>query len=56
MRFRLPGSKREIDTEGVVAWSDARAGMGLQFLSLHHEEQAEIDTFVDRSFFSNRKA
>jgi uncharacterized protein (TIGR02266 family) len=56
VRFRLPGSKREIDTEVVVAWSDARAGMGLQFLALHHEEQAELDAFVDRSFFSNRKA
>jgi uncharacterized protein (TIGR02266 family) len=56
IRFKLPGSKREIDTEGVVAWSDARVGMGLQFVSLHHEEQAEIDAFVDRSFFSNRKA
>jgi uncharacterized protein (TIGR02266 family) len=56
VRFRLPGSKREIDAEGVVAWSDQRAGMGVQFLSLQHEEQAEIDGFVDRSFFSNRKA
>jgi len=56
VRFRLPGSKREVDTEAVVAWSDARSGMGLQFLSLQHEEQAEIDAFVDRSFFSNRKA
>jgi uncharacterized protein (TIGR02266 family) len=56
VRFRLPGSKREIDTEVVVAWSDARAGMGLQFLALHHEEQAELDAFVDRSFFSNRRA
>lgn len=56
VRFRLPGSKREVDTEGVVAWSDPRVGMGLQFVSLHHEDQGEIDSFVDRSFFSNRKA
>jgi uncharacterized protein (TIGR02266 family) len=56
LRFKLPGAKREVDTEGVVAWSDTRIGMGLQFVSLHHEEQAEIDSFVDRSFFSNRKA
>jgi uncharacterized protein (TIGR02266 family) len=56
VRFRLPASKREIDTEAVVAWSDARSGMGLQFVALHHDEQAEIDGFVDRSFFSNRKA
>ena len=56
VRFRMPGSKREIDTEAVVAWSDARAGMGLQFLALQPDEQAELDAFIDRSFFSNRKA
>jgi uncharacterized protein (TIGR02266 family) len=56
VRFRLPGSKREVDTEAVVAWSDARTGMGLQFVSLSHDQQAELDAFVDRSFFSNRKA
>ena len=56
VRFRLPTTKREIDTEAVVAWSDARSGMGLQFVALHHDDQAEIDGFVDRSFFSNRKA
>src|SRR6187399_2917654 len=31
LRFRLPGSKRDIDAEGRVAWSDRRHGMGLQF-------------------------
>ena len=31
IRFRLPGSKRDIDAEGRVAWSDRRHGMGLQF-------------------------
>jgi uncharacterized protein (TIGR02266 family) len=56
VRFRLPAARREIDTEAVVAWSDARSGMGLQFVALHHEDQAEVDSFVDRSFFSNRKA
>ena len=30
--------------------------MGLQFVSLPSEAQAELDAFVDRSFFSNRKA
>ncbi len=30
-RFRLPGSKRDIEAESRVAWSDRRVGMGLQF-------------------------
>ena len=31
VRFRMPGSKRDIDAEGRVAWSDRRVGMGIQF-------------------------
>lgn len=30
VRFRLPGSKRDIDAEGRVAWSDRRVGMGIR--------------------------
>lgn len=56
IRFRLPGSKREIDAEAVVSWSDQRTGMGLQFLSLDADSQGELDEYVDRHFFSNRKA
>jgi uncharacterized protein (TIGR02266 family) len=56
IRFKLPGGKREIDGEATVAWSDARSGMGLQFVTIDSEAQAELDGFVDRSFFSNRKA
>jgi uncharacterized protein (TIGR02266 family) len=56
VRFRLPGSKRDIDAEAAVAWSDARSGMGVQFVSLGPDEQTDLDEFVDRSFFSNRKA
>jgi len=55
-RFRLPGSKRDIDTESRVAWSDRRAGMGLQFERMSAEDQLAIDEFVDQHFFSNRKA
>ena len=40
LRFRLPGSKKEIDAEALVAWSDQRTGMGLQFLSLDAEAQS----------------
>ena len=56
LRFRSPGSKKEIDAEALVAWSDQRTGMGLQFISLDAEAQAELDEYVDRHFFSNRKA
>jgi uncharacterized protein (TIGR02266 family) len=57
VRFRMPGSKRDIDAEGRVAWSDRRVGMGIQFERVdaaHH--QSIIDNFVDAHFFSNRKA
>jgi len=56
VRFRLPGGGREIDAEATVAWSDARSGMGVQFDRLDPQAQTELDEFVDRSFFSNRKA
>jgi uncharacterized protein (TIGR02266 family) len=55
VRFRLPGSKREIEAEGRVAWSDARVGMGLQFEKVAAGDQTEIDDFVDRHFFTSRK-
>jgi two-component system cell cycle response regulator DivK len=53
-RFRLPGSKRDIDAESRVAWSDRRVGMGLQFEQIDPADQAEIDDFVDQQFFSRR--
>jgi uncharacterized protein (TIGR02266 family) len=56
VKFKLTGSRREIEGEARVAWSDQRAGMGLQFVTLGAEDQTELDAFVDRSFFSNRKA
>ena len=56
LRFRLPGSKRDIDAEGRVAWSDRRHGMGLQFEKVEPQDQAAIDEFVDAHFFSSRKA
>ena len=56
VRFRLPGSKRDIEAESRIAWSDRRVGMGLQFEKVSHEDQAAIDEFVDQHFFSNRKA
>jgi uncharacterized protein (TIGR02266 family) len=56
VRFRMPGSKRDIDAEGRVAWSDRRVGMGIQFETVDPENQTIIDNFVDAHFFSNRKA
>jgi uncharacterized protein (TIGR02266 family) len=56
VRFRLPGSKRDIDAEGKIAWSDRRVGMGVQFETVDPANQAIIDNFVDAHFFSNRKA
>jgi len=56
VRFRMPGSKRDIDAEGRIAWSDRRVGMGIQFESVDPANQTLIDQFVDAHFFSNRKA
>ena len=56
VRFRLPGSKQDIDAEGRVAWSDRRLGMGVQFDKVEPPNQSLIDNFVDAHFFSNRKA
>jgi uncharacterized protein (TIGR02266 family) len=56
LRFRLPGSKKDIDAEARVAWSDRRVGMGLQFDKASAEDQGAIDDFVDAHFFTNRKA
>src|SRR2546427_9799008 len=56
IRFRMPGSKRDIDAQGHVAWSDRRVGMGIQFETVDPANQSIIDNFVDAHFFSNRKA
>jgi uncharacterized protein (TIGR02266 family) len=56
VRFRLPGSKRDVEAESRVSWSDRRIGMGLQFERVEAVDQKAIDEFVDEHFFSNRKA
>src|SRR5690242_5835605 len=56
VRFRMPGSKKDVDAEGRVAWSDRRVGMGIQFEKVEPTNQSVIDNFVDAHFFSNRKA
>ena len=55
-KFRLPGSKRDIEAESRVAWSDRRVGMGLQFEKVEPADQSAVDEFVDQHFFNNRKA
>jgi uncharacterized protein (TIGR02266 family) len=56
LRFRLPGSKKDIDADARVAWSDRRVGMGMQFEKMDAADQRAIDDFVDAHFFTNRKA
>ena len=48
VRFRLPGSERDIEAATRVAWRDARLGLGLQFEAVDAADQAAIDAFVDR--------
>jgi hypothetical protein len=55
VRFRVPGSTRDIDADGRVAWSDHRVGMGVQFEHVDATCQLLIDHFVDARFFSSRK-
>ncbi len=56
LKFRIPGTKKDIDAEARVAWSDRRVGMGLEFTSIEPSAQAAIDDYVQTHFFSNRKA
>jgi uncharacterized protein (TIGR02266 family) len=56
VRFRLPGSRMDIEAESRVAWSDRRVGMGLQFEKVASADQQAVDEFVDQHFFTNRKA
>jgi uncharacterized protein (TIGR02266 family) len=56
VRFRLPSAKSEIDAEARICWTNSRIGMGVQFLKLTTEDQAQVDAYVKAHFFSNRKA
>jgi uncharacterized protein (TIGR02266 family) len=55
LRFRLPGSKRDVDAESHVVWSDRRQGMGFRFEKVDPQDQILIDEFVDAHFFNSRK-
>src|SRR6185312_10980358 len=43
VRFRMPGSKHDIDAEGHVSWCDRRVGMGIQFDNVDRASQTVID-------------
>src|SRR5687767_836035 len=55
LRFRLPGSKKDIEADASVCWSDTRVGMGLQFERVSDADQNDINDFVDAHFFRPRK-
>jgi len=55
VRFRMPGSERDIDAEGRVVWHDRRVGMGIQFETVEPANQAVIDHFVDGHFDTRKK-
>ena len=55
VRFRIPGSKRDVDADARVAWSDRRVGMGVQFEKVEPSDQAALDDFVDSQFFADKK-
>jgi uncharacterized protein (TIGR02266 family) len=56
IRFRVSTAKNDIEAEALIAWTDRRVGMGLQFTKLSAADQAHIDDYIQAHFFSNRKA
>ena len=56
LRFRLPGTKDEVECVARVAWVDRRVGMGLQFTELLEPHKTAVAEFVQGHFFTNRKA
>jgi len=55
VRFRLPGSNKDIEADARVRWSDTHVGMGLGFEHIDPADQAAIEEFVDAHFFQPRK-
>ena len=48
-----PNSKRDVDADARVAWSDRRVGMGLQFERIDAADQSAVDEFVDAQFLQH---
>lgn len=55
VKFALPGSRRELDADGVVCWSAPKAGMGVQFTKMKQSDQNLINDFVEAHFFRSTK-
>lgn len=55
VRFKLPGSARELDADARVCWTDRNLGMGLQFERIAPANQTALDDFVDAHFFNRRR-
>jgi uncharacterized protein (TIGR02266 family) len=55
VKFALPGSRRELEVEGVVCWSVQKAGIGMQFTKVKTSDQNVIDGFVEAHFFRSVK-
>jgi CheY-like chemotaxis protein len=56
VRFRLPGTGRDVDADATVAWAERRIGMGVQFTLVAGDGPAIIERFVQAHFFTNRRA
>jgi hypothetical protein len=51
VRFRVPTAKNDIEAEALIAWTDRRVGMGLQFTKVSAADQATSTiTFTRISF------
>ena len=55
IKFVLPGSRHELDVDGVVCWSAQKAGMGVQFTRVKPADQDSINGFVEAHFFRSTK-
>jgi len=50
VRFRLPNSRRDVDADARVAWSDRRVGMGMQFERIDAADQSAVEEFVSAQY------
>ncbi len=55
VKFALPGSRRELEAEGVVCWSVQRSGCGMQFTKVKTADRNAINGFVEAHFFRSGK-
>ena len=53
VRFRLPNTKRDVDADARVAWSDRRVGMGMQFERIDAADQSAVEEFVDAQYLQH---